>query len=204
MAKRRSASPIKTSTAPTIYPDWSPDGKQIAFSFYSFKKNRPEIYKMHADGSHVVNLTGNAPADDFPAWSPDGTRIAFTDDIGQLYTITPQGTGLTKLTQSASANWYAAWSPDGTRLAYSRSEGTDPFEIWTMDADGSSQTKRSSFFKVDERRPTWSPDGTLIAFEADLNLLGIENEEIDLVTADGTKTDITNNLALDGDPAWGP
>jgi TolB protein len=37
-------------------PEWSPDGKQIAFG--SDRNGHLDIYAMNADGTHVVQLTG--------------------------------------------------------------------------------------------------------------------------------------------------
>jgi Tol biopolymer transport system component len=186
------------------FPDWSPDGERIVFS--KNENSHTAIYTMYADGSHLVQLTASADIDDYPAWSPDGQLIAFADSNGNLSTMTPQGTGLTQLTNNNgfSADADPAWSPDGTRIAYTRSAGDSSDEIWTMAADGSSQTQRSSFFNVEERRPTWSPDGALIAFEADFHLVGVYTEEIYTVTDNGVKTNITKNKVGDGDPDWRP
>src|SRR5207248_1345488 len=49
--------------------------------------------------------------------------------------------------------------------------------------------------------PTWSPDGTRIAFHCDPD--GTENLEICVINADGTNlVRLTNNPALDEFPAW--
>jgi TolB protein len=55
-------------------PDWSPDGRRIAFTLRSGARN--DVWVMRADGSGVrqVTTTGSCRA---PAWSPDGNWIAF-------------------------------------------------------------------------------------------------------------------------------
>jgi Tol biopolymer transport system component len=63
---------------------WSPDGSQI--TFHSRRDFLPsptgfqiEIYRMNADGSNPVRLTGpDNEFDAFPAWSPDGQRIVWS------------------------------------------------------------------------------------------------------------------------------
>ena len=60
----------KLTTAPrdSWSPDWSPDGKRIAFA--SQRDGNYEIYVMNADGSDQRRLTRD-PADDYhPVWSP--------------------------------------------------------------------------------------------------------------------------------------
>jgi dipeptidyl aminopeptidase/acylaminoacyl peptidase len=49
-------------------PDWSPNGKRIAFA-----RVGDGVYTMNADGSDPKRLSAGRG----PAWSPDGKRIAF-------------------------------------------------------------------------------------------------------------------------------
>ena len=63
---------------------WSPDGSQI--TFHSRRDFLPsptgfqiEIYRMNANGSNPVRLTGpDNEFDAFPSWSPDGQRIVWS------------------------------------------------------------------------------------------------------------------------------
>ncbi len=71
-----------------VYPTWSPDGRQIAFS--SDRDGDEEIYRMMAapagPANRPVRLTDNAVDDVQPAWSPGGGRIAYRGD-GDLWTM---------------------------------------------------------------------------------------------------------------------
>ena len=49
-------------------PEWSPDGKKIAFT--TKREGNFEIYVMNADGSGQRNLTRNPAVDRYPVWSP--------------------------------------------------------------------------------------------------------------------------------------
>jgi Tol biopolymer transport system component len=53
------------------FPDWSPDGKQIAFTGFGGKE--AEIYVMDADGENVAAITAGYA----PRWSPDGKVLLF-------------------------------------------------------------------------------------------------------------------------------
>ena len=62
----------------TAYPDWSPDGKTIAFQ--SYKSGTFHIWAMNPDGTNVRELTFGFYDDREPQYSPDGTKIAFSSD----------------------------------------------------------------------------------------------------------------------------
>ena len=61
-------------------PEWSPDGRRIAF-------DRGEIWTILPDGTGAVQLTkatldgGGENQQDGPTWSPDGKFLAFTENI---------------------------------------------------------------------------------------------------------------------------
>jgi TolB protein len=69
-------------------------------------------------------------------------------------------------------------------------------DVWTIDADGTDLTRltRSRWPEFD---PTWSPDGTRIAFRSDRN----DDSEIWVMNADGShRRRLTRGLS----PAWSP
>ena len=67
-----------------------------------------------------------------------------------------------------------------------------------MDADGSNQTNLTNSPAWD-MVPTWSPDGSWIAFQSDRD----GDDEIYVMDADGSsQINLTNNPADDGWPSW--
>jgi Tol biopolymer transport system component len=96
-------------------PDWSPDGKRIAYlkgiDVDTGRTDR-DIYVINADGSNPSSLT--TVEQSTIAWSPDGTKIAFksassgNDDI---YVINADGSGRTNLTNTKRSEDYVTWSP---------------------------------------------------------------------------------------------
>jgi Tol biopolymer transport system component len=57
-------------------PDYSPDGRQIAFSS-QWRQGilKPQIWVMNSDGTEVRQLTQNGGR--HPSWSPDGSKIVY-------------------------------------------------------------------------------------------------------------------------------
>jgi dipeptidyl aminopeptidase/acylaminoacyl peptidase len=60
-------------------PQWSPDGKTIAF--LSSRDGETQIYVIGLDGGEAVKLTSVSTGVDNQRWSPDGKTIAFTSEV---------------------------------------------------------------------------------------------------------------------------
>ena len=179
-------------------PDWSPDGRRIAFA--SDRDGSFEVYVMNADGSGVTRLTKNDAVDVSPTWSPDGRRIAFSstrDGSFEIYVMNADGSGVTRLTVNDAYDVYPAWSPDGRHIAFD-SDRDGNREIYVMNADGSGVTRLTDH-GADDFTPAWSPDGLRIAFTSGSG----GNTEIYVMDASGF-TRLTNNDVDDVTPAWSP
>ena len=101
-------------------PDWSPDGKQIAFS--TNRDGNREVYVMTSDGANLMNLTNHPARDGGPAWSPDGLKIAFStnrdgdwekkpNDNWEVYMMNADGTNPINLTNHPAWDSAPAWEP---------------------------------------------------------------------------------------------
>jgi Tol biopolymer transport system component len=182
----------------------SPDGSKIVF--YSFRDGPiPEIYIMNADGTNPVRITNNAAYDVYPTWTPDGNKIVFVsnrDGSNNIYLMNDDGTNPVRLTNNPLPDEQpSCWSPDGTRIAFASAAfgsafGIDGYEIYTMNLDGSNQTRLTNNTKRDFE-PAWSPDGTKIAFTSWRNL----ETEIFVMDSDGNNQ---TKLASGAYPTWSP
>jgi TolB protein len=154
-------------------PGVSADGRVV---FMSFRDEGWNIFLMNADGSGIVNLTKTKnPIVNFePAISPDGSEVVYMrqDSGGQdLWRVGADGSNPQNLTEAVGEETSPEFSADGTKIAY---VGTGPKpccdpeynnDIWVMDADGSDQTQLTKTdFPRQNLSPTWSPDGTRIAY----------------------------------------
>lgn len=74
------------------------------------------------------------------------------------------------------------------------------WDIYVLSPDGD-LLKRLTFGEGDNRAPSWSPDGSQIAFESNRN----RNWDIYVMNADGTNLRrLTSNPHFDGSPRWSP
>ncbi len=192
------------------FPSWSPDGTKIAFGRTTFTV-KSQIYVMNADGSNPTRITNNSASDSQPSWSPDGTKIAFVSDRdgnSEIYVMNADGSNQTRLTNDAGFDLDPAWSPDGTKIAFTSSRDFPPvgniangFEVYVMNANGSNPVRLTNNSTLDAG-PSWSPDGTKIAFNTQRDGLPL----IYVMNSNGSsQVNITQSTTLDSaDPEWSP
>jgi len=104
-----------------IFPKFSPDGKQIAFT--GDYDGNVDVYVMPSDGGEPRRLTYHPAADNVLGWTPDGKKILFRSnrfsqppDITRLFLISPEG-GNPEMLPVPRAS-LTSFSPDGERIAY--------------------------------------------------------------------------------------
>jgi TolB protein len=108
-------------------PDWSPDGKRIAY-YETDSTGRDEIYVINADGTERRRLALGV----WPHWSPDGSKLLFGAP-GGLSTISVDGTSESMLVAGAQ---FGAFSPDGGRIGYIIA-ANGQVSVHVMNSDGS-------------------------------------------------------------------
>jgi Tol biopolymer transport system component len=148
-------------------PNWSPDGKRIAFldgRFSRFETRPAELAVMNMDGSARHDLTSDRRLRFSLDWSPDGQKLVygyFVAGVGghlEIAVANADGSGSIDLAQGQSP----AWSPDGTKIAFGRVVANSA-QIFVMDANGTNVHQLTSA-GAEASSPAWSPDGTRIAY----------------------------------------
>ncbi|MGK2934836.1 MAG: hypothetical protein ACSLFE_06280 [Gemmatimonadaceae bacterium] len=195
-------------------PAWSPDGRSIAFS--SLRDGQFGIYVMAVDGdwSNPRHVGPDRGWNAHPAWSPDGGKIAFTSDwraydiVYDLYTMNADGSNVTAIAEGPFFTidghifyYQSAWSPDGKTIAVVACPDTAycySSNITLVNADGSELRVLAQAGGY--ASPTWSPDGTKIAFSS--SACGGCASSIRYVRADGSGEGLL--IANAHSPAWRP
>jgi Tol biopolymer transport system component len=102
------------STRADYEPQWSPDGKLIAFT--TFTGRTYGLFAIDPLGGPPVRLAPSTMVAGFGHWSPDGTRLAFTG-IGEgssrqnIYVITRDRRSMVQITRNAADNLGPYWRP---------------------------------------------------------------------------------------------
>ena len=116
---------VTTYPGSEVTPCFSPDGKQIAFSWDGGNDGKLSIYVKLLGENDALRLTTSPTADVYPTWAPDGKRIAFrrAGSDGGIYTVSALGGTERKLTGLATSG-QISWSPDGKWIAYKAEDDT--------------------------------------------------------------------------------
>lgn len=107
-----------TSEGGNCRPDWSPDGKRIAF-VSDVADGKGDVWTMDADGGNKVRVTAGDDSYDYnPAWSPDGQWIVYETTKGTKrgpwsLAVIPAGGGTPALlTPPGADDRYPDWAPE--------------------------------------------------------------------------------------------
>ncbi|HUQ12580.1 MAG TPA: hypothetical protein VM146_19900 [Steroidobacteraceae bacterium] len=181
-----------TPLSPSYMHSWTLDAKWLIYTGGRVPKggkdNEYDIYRIASDGSgKEINLTSSPGLDDGPEVSPDGRWIYFNSVRSgqmQIWRMTADGKNPERVTNDHKWNdWFPHFSPDGkwiTLISY----GTDipasdhPYYkhcmIRLMPTDGSAAPKVIAYVYGGQGTinvPSWSPDGTHVAFVSNSDAL---------------------------------
>jgi len=150
------------SKQPIMSPNWSPDGKELAY--VSFETGRPAIFKQNLATATREQLTNFKGLNGAPSWSPDGKTLALVlskDGNPELYSLELDSGKLTRLTRHFAIDTEPAWMPDGKHILFTSDRGGTP-QIYKLKlADRS--VERITFQGNYNARASIAPDGRTMA-----------------------------------------
>ncbi len=168
---------------------WSPDGSLVAFAsnrhaytaqlpaeeqeaFTRDPSSQMDIYLMKSDGTQVRRLTTSPGYDGGPFFSADGRKICwrrFSVDgaTAEIFTMNVDGSEQTQITQLGAMSWGPYFHPSGEYLIFATNrEGMKNFELYLVDAAGTSTPIRVTFKDGFDGLPAFSPDGKRLAWSS--------------------------------------
>jgi TolB protein len=184
-------------------PDFSPDGRYVAYA--SYHDDAIELRLLETATGASRPLTSNGAVNVEPRWAPDGGRIAFVSTLDRgrfhihLLQVDAQGTPgpieqLTDDHDSGLPRYYYSpfdhflsptWSPDGREILFVSNQGhiwgTGGF--WRMKARPGARAREVHYEETTwKARPDWSPDGRRIVYSS---YLGRPWHQLWLMTDEG-------------------
>jgi TolB protein len=198
----RSAEQIVFGPGYAYQPDWSPDGRFIAYAWYAH--DAIDLRLLDVATGRSIPLIANGAVNVEPRWSPDGRRIAYVStafegrwhiNVLDVRDGRP-GTNerVTADRESRLPRYYYSgydhflsptWSPDGKELLFisnaGRIWGTGGF--WRMEARAGASPHEIRYEETTwKARPDWSRDGRRVVYSS---YLGRAWNQLWLMTSDG-------------------
>ncbi len=142
------ATKLSSPKGQEIFPKFSPDGSQIAFT--GNYNGNGDVYIIPTTGGVPVRATNHGMPDRIIDWYPDGKNILYTSSkhsgkqrFSQFYKVSAKG-GLPEVLPIPYGE-HASLSPDGKQIAYTnktesfrtwkRYRGGDAADIWLFDLE---------------------------------------------------------------------
>lgn len=198
-------------------------------------ENSSEIYVMNQDGSNQTNLSNHPLIDRTPSWSPGGDRLVFTSArsqphyfAGNVYVADPGDGSISPRTDFPDGTdtkiIAPTWSPDGSQLLFinvcfvcASGPGAHS-QFMLIKADGTPLGRILSIPGEVSHSPSWSPDGTRIAFAishrdyrttprritSSIYVVNADGSGLSKIASVSGPDNTRSNTLVGGSPAWSP
>ena len=172
---------------------WSPDGTKVASGGGAYEQPHVGATIVWQVPPPVTPEPTAAPAlpTSFPSLPLGGGVIAYCyqpmtgGSLHQIYAIRVDGSDNRRLIQASIGLNHHDWSPDAQKIVAVGYADPSTWSIYVFDVDGGDLTRLTNAPGVLDSEPSWSPDGTRVAFTRTYPDQG-NREEIWVMKADGS------------------
>lgn len=196
------------------FPAWSPNGRRIAYWFYTGTYGRRDIATIPADGGDPVVVAKDFAVSNWnPVWSPDGRYLYFvsskTGNMNFWRVRIDESTGKVlgepeAVVIPSKYSRHLSFSRDGKRLLYVQTNDQSNVQGVAFDITAGKAVGEPIWITQGDReisRAEMSPDGTQFI----MRLVRPTQDDIVVVTRDGQQwRDITNDEPFDRYVRWSP
>jgi dipeptidyl aminopeptidase/acylaminoacyl peptidase len=213
----------------------SPDGRYVVYTVretnWEDNEYKTQLWLANISTGERFQLTYSDKSSSNPQWSPDSKFISFTsarDEKTQIYLMAVTAGEARQLTESKTNISNYRWSPDGKWIAYTapdeKSKREEAIEkkygkfkvvdekfnvnhLWLMEVESGKTEKLVDKDTMHIGSFDWSPDGSMIAFDAtpDDRAESWSKSDIFIVEiAPKTIRTLVEQTGPDGSPLWSP
>jgi Tol biopolymer transport system component/DNA-binding winged helix-turn-helix (wHTH) protein len=198
------SNPSRVTNGPLDYkaPLAGRTGQQI---FFVGQDIHSRLERYNSELKEYVPQQGFLAAADHITFSNDGRWVAWVDLDHRVWRSQVDGADKVLLTPASMHVYMAAWSPDNTQLALMSREPGQPWQIYTVSANGGSPEHL-----LQENRnlgdPSFSPDGKYLVFGMVPELMGQGKAPIPIKIVELTTHRVTEVPQSEGlfSPRWSP
>ena len=192
------------SREPIMSPNWSPDGREVAY--VSFETDLPRIYIQNIASGQRRQITNYSGINSSPVYSPDGGMLAMVlsrDGSPDIYVQDLRSNELTRVTDHPAIDTEPSWTPDGRSIVF-MSDRTGQPQIYQIELGASSfDVERLTYDCFQCAKARFLPDG--------VNLIHVRREtrqspsyQIAIINIETLRVITLTDTSLDESPSLAP
>jgi dipeptidyl aminopeptidase/acylaminoacyl peptidase len=200
---------ITRSAGAKFSPQYSPDGKQLAYALDLDGSESYHIVLHELGTASYIDLTPTSACAHQPnfAFSPDGQTLAVLSDEGgqfALYLLSIETGDKKLLLDLQRPIWDVSWSPHGKWIAVEAEMQASDRGLFVIEVEtGKVEQIKANDAALHAQHPAWSPDSRSLAFSAqsgewfDIGLYDLETRTVYWLTQD-VGDDTSPSWSIDG------